>query len=75
MPGADCIQALSVEVEEMLGVVFGARDGAALKACAGGSDTPEARGRGDELHHLQGDLLIATQRERGYGSGGCIAHR
>jgi len=73
--GSHGVEALTVEVNEMFGVVFGSRHGAALEAGARGSSAAEASGSGDEFHHFERDFLIAAQRWRSRdGSQGDIAH-
>src|SRR5208282_2934556 len=72
--GANGVEALSVEVDEMFSVILSTRDGITLEAGAGGSSAAEARGGGDKFHHLKCDLLIAAQRgSRGDGSDRGIA--
>jgi len=69
------VQALAEEVDEMLSVIFSARNGTALKSRAWGSGTAEACSCSDEFHHLEGDFLIAPQRRGGRtGSGWRVAH-
>jgi hypothetical protein len=73
--GSYSVEALSVEVDEMFGIVFGTRHGAALEAGARGSGTAKAGCSGDELHHFECDFLIAAQRWHSRdGSNGNIAH-
>jgi len=65
--GANGIQALAVEVDELLGVILGAGRGAALKAGSGGGSAAISGGGSDELHHLKRNLLVASHG-RGGGS-------
>ncbi len=68
------VKALSEEVDEMFGVVFRARNRSALESCAGSSGAAKAGGGGDEFHHLQCDLIIASQRGCRNGIVWGIAH-
>jgi hypothetical protein len=69
------VEALTVEVDKMLGVVFSSRDSVSLEAGAGDSGAAETGCGGDEFHQFKGDFLIAAQRSRrGKGSSGAIAH-
>jgi hypothetical protein len=73
--GSYGVEALSVEVDKMLGVVFGSRDSVSLEAGAGDSGTAETGCSGDEFHQVKCDFLIAAQRwGRRKGSSGAIAH-
>jgi len=65
--GANGIQALAVEIDELLGVILGAGRGASLKAGSGSGSAAITGGGGDELHHLKRNLLVASHG-RGEGS-------
>jgi|GEM_PF-1703063 len=70
------VQALPVELDQILGVILCSRRGTALKASAGCSGTAKTSGGGDELHHFERDLFISTHRWWvRKGNGVCIAHR
>ena len=73
--GSYGFEALAIEIDEMFGIVFCARDGATLEARAGGSGAAKAGGGGDELHHLECDFFIAAQGGSSRdGIGRNIAH-
>ena len=65
-------QALAIELEQMVGVVFGLGSTAsALEADAGGTGAAIAGGHGDELHEVERNVLIAAGTGRW---GGCFVH-
>jgi hypothetical protein len=72
--GSHGVEALSVKVEKVFGVVFGAGVVASLKAGAG-RGAAEAGCGCDKLHHLQCDLFVATEGwSRRNGRNSDIAH-
>jgi hypothetical protein len=73
--GSYRVEALAIEVQKMLCIIFGSRNCATLEAGARSSGTSKSGGSSDKLHHVECDLFIATQGwSRGNGNGRDIAH-
>src|SRR5438045_9722896 len=66
--GLDCLQAASIELEQVIGVFlgFGSRS-AALKADAGRTGAPITGGHRDKFHQIKGNIFVTTGTGCGAG--------